>query len=190
MELRCCLALFAILMLSGCGGPPPAPSAPAAVPATLGPVMNLPTVGARIQAPMRWSLVQYPGNPNAILQGPKEKGYPPLIEVSVEEAPGDLATYVKEHKARIEVEDKTVKWGAESEATIDGRPASRIEYDWTSKAEPPLIGDVRVRSLQYVIEDKPKFYRISCAVTADAYERYLERFEASAKSFQRGTAGK
>src|SRR5690349_16984228 len=86
---RWLLLLLPMVLFSGCGSPP-APSAPAAIPATLAPALNLPTVGARIQPPMRWSLVQYPDKPFAILNGPKEKGYPPLIEISVEEAPGDL----------------------------------------------------------------------------------------------------
>jgi hypothetical protein len=183
------LILAALIALSGCGGSKPAtPAAPPIPPATLDKVMNLQAVGARIQPPMRWTLDQVPNDPNAFIRGPKEKGYSPLVIVSMEEAPGDLEAYVKEQKARVASQDKTVKWLAEAPATLDGRPATRLEYDFEDNAEPPAIGKVRVHGLQYIVEDKPKFYRVSCYVIADAFDRYLERFEACAKTFARGAA--
>jgi hypothetical protein len=44
---------------------------------------------------------------------------------------------------------------------------------------------VKVRTLQYVMEDWPRFYRVTCDAAAEKYKKYLARFEASAGSFKR-----
>ena len=46
-------------------------------------------------------------------------------------------------------------------------------------------GTVTVRMLQYVIDDHPRFYMVSCFVNAELFDKYLQRFEASARSFER-----
>ncbi|HYF52009.1 MAG TPA: PsbP-related protein [Planctomycetota bacterium] len=178
------VVVLALVVFLGCGSAPQQSAQPIPPP-TLGTALNMPEVGASIQPPMNWSLDQLPGDPNATLRGPKEKGFPPLIICSMEPAPGDLAGYLKEHKARISAQDKTVKWISEQETTLDGRPAVRLEYETESDAAPPAIGKVRVHALQYIVEDKPTYYRVTCFVVASAFDKYQERFEASAKSFKR-----
>jgi len=183
---RLVLALLAFLAgIAGCGAPPAAPVAAPIPPPTLGKALNMPEIGASIQPPLHWTIDQLPGDPNATLRGPKEKGFPPIILCSIEQAPGGLQAYVREHKARIESQDKTVKWISEQETTLDGRPAIRLQYNTESDAALPAIGKLRIGALQFIVEDKPTFYRITCFVAAAAYEKYEERFIASAKTFKR-----
>ena len=40
-----------------------------------------------------------------------------------------------------------------------------------------------VKTVQYVVDDAPRFYRISGSVREDAFDKYLPRFDASANTF-------
>jgi len=138
-----------------------------------------------IRRPMGWRIEDPHDKSNVYLKGPLEPGFSPLIISSLDIAPGSLSSYLQLHKARIESQDKTVKWISEDTSeSIDGCPqTARLEYECTQEMEG--AGPVRVRGLQYIMEDKPRFYRVSCYVTASLYEKYLPKFEASVRSFRR-----
>jgi hypothetical protein len=145
-----------------------------------------------MRPPLNWTVSDPHDNANVYFKGPKEKGFSPLIIESCEVAPGSLMSYVKEHKARIMAVDKTVKFEEkeEDEDVIDGCRAFRLVYDVDLPSETdknadgtPLI--VTVRTLQYIMEDRPRFYRVTCHARADQFQRFLKRFEASARSWKR-----
>jgi len=140
-----------------------------------------------IRPPQNWYLQDRVPNTSIIMKGPREKGYPPLIIVSLDIAPGKLTGYVEQHKARISHHDKTVKFiSEERDQGIDGCDAIRLEYE----SEQPVEGEpenmVKIRTLQYILEDPPtRFYRVTCHVAADVFDKYVARFEASARTFKR-----
>jgi hypothetical protein len=44
---------------------------------------------------------------------------------------------------------------------------------------------VKVRTLQYIMESKPRFYRVTCHARADQFDKLLPYFEATARTFRR-----
>jgi len=143
-----------------------------------------------IRPPANWVIEDPHDKTNIYLKGPREPGLRPLIIVSLDIAPGSLNSYLQLHKGRIEAEDKSVTWISEdSGESIDGCPnTARLEYECNFEAANKE--QVRVRALQYIMEDKPRFYRVTCFVPASLYEKYLPRFEASARSFRRVPIGR
>lgn len=136
-----------------------------------------------IRPPLHWGRSdQYPVA-SVVIKGPEEHGFSPLIMVALDIAPGRLDAYVKEHKTRLEREERSVQWLSEQEDWIDGCRAMRLEYQ-TEYQEPDRPKGT-VRALQYILEDQLRFYRITCFVNAEFYEKYVRKFEASARSFHR-----
>jgi len=137
-----------------------------------------------IRPPATWVIEDRHDGANIYIKGPKEKGFPPLIIVSLEVKPGGIESYLREHKGRIGYLDKTVKWLSEEPDFIDGCSNTvRLEYECNT-----VLNDesqVRVHALQYIMEDKPRFYRVTCFVSTELYEKYLPIFEASARTFKR-----
>jgi hypothetical protein len=138
-----------------------------------------------IRPPISWHIEDPHDKSNIYIKGPREPGFSPLIITSLDIAPGSLSSYLQLHKGRIESQDKTVKWISEDLGeSIDGCPqTARLEYECTQEMEG--AGPVKVRALQYVMEDKPRFYRVTCFVASNLYEKYLPKFEASVRSFRR-----
>lgn len=132
--------------------------------------------------PLNWNVNDPHDGWNIYIKGPPEHGFPPLIIMSLAIEPGSLRTYLAEHKARIEKEEKTLKWVSEEEDAIDGCRTMRLEYDCDLMESGKLV---KVRTLQYVLDESPRFYRITCHVAAEKYQKYLARFEACARSFKR-----
>ena len=136
-----------------------------------------------IRRPVRWVLHdRYPGT-SIIIKGPFEKGFSPLIIVALEIAPDRLVPYMEEYKARLQHDDKSIRFLTEEEDALDGCRAMRLEYDCE------YINDqkqsVKIRSLQYILDNRPRFYSITCQVNAEYYDKYKAIFEASARSFHR-----
>lgn len=142
-----------------------------------------------IRPPANWHVEDPHDGSNIYIKGPREKGFSPLVIVSLDIKPGNISSYLQEHKGRISFQDKTVQWiSEETDESIDGcANTARLEYDCVLPIDPhdESKGTVKVRTLQYIMEDKPRFYRVTCHVAADLYERYLDRFEACARSFKR-----
>ncbi|HYF49960.1 MAG TPA: hypothetical protein VEJ63_11170 [Planctomycetota bacterium] len=147
-----------------------------------------------IRPPLNWTIEDPHDGPNSTtcnvyIKGPAEKLFSPIVITSLEIAPGRLTTYVQEHKARMTVQDKSIEWIEEDEDVIDGCRAWKMVYDVTlptdEKNEDGTTQTVKVRTLQYILDDHPRFYRVTCHVRADQYKRYLARFEACAHTFQR-----
>jgi hypothetical protein len=142
-----------------------------------------------IQPPINWQIEDLHDGSNIYIKGPREKGFSPLIIVSLDIKPGAMASYLQQHKGRIGFQDKSVKWlSEETDESIDGCVnTARLEYDCDLPVDPDdsTKGTVKVRTLQYIMEDKPRYYRVTCHVALEHYERYLPRFEACARSFKR-----
>lgn len=153
-------------------------------PVALGPAYVNNDYNFRIQPPINWTVDDHYPDAKVAIHGPPEHGLSPLVLVAVEIAPGRLETYLSEYKMRCEHEDKTLKWTSEDETWIDGCHVARLEYD--SECE-VVEGKpkVKVHALQYIFDCKPRFYRITCFVSADLYAKYRAKFEASAGSFVR-----
>ncbi|MCY3021527.1 MAG: hypothetical protein NTW87_21140 [Planctomycetota bacterium] len=121
---------------------------------------------------------------NIYIKGPREIGFPPLIVVSLHIKPGGIESFLREHKGRITHKDKTVAWMTEESDSIDGCAHTvRLEYECNTEMDDGSA--VRVRALQYIMEDRPRFYTVTCFASPEVFERYLPRFEASARSFRR-----
>lgn len=136
-----------------------------------------------IKPPAHWVLQdRYPGT-SIVMKGPPEKGFPPLILVCLDIAPDRLKPYLEEYKARLQHEDKSIRFLAEEEDALDGCRTMRLEYDCDYANEQGKV--VKVRSLQFILDNRPRFYRITCQVDAGSYDKYKAVFEASARSFQR-----
>lgn len=137
-----------------------------------------------IRPPLNWYVDDPHDGWNLYIFGPGEKGFRALMIVSIEISPYKIENYIGEHKARMKKEEKTVKFLSEEDAgAINGYRAFRLEYDCDLDTE----GNgkpVKVRTLQFVLDDRPRYYRITCSVAADQYEKYAARFEASAHTFK------
>lgn len=135
-----------------------------------------------IKPPINWWLQDPHDHHNFYIKGPHERGYMPLITICTDVAPGRLESYVKEYKGRLQVEDKSVQFISDTVETINGIEAARLVYTWT------LVNDdkteVKVRTLQYIVPDVPRFYRITSSVRDDIFDKYMARFEASSKTFK------
>lgn len=138
-----------------------------------------------IRPPAGWVIEDRHDGANIFIKCPGETGFPPVVIVSLEVKPGGIESYLREHKGRIAFEDKTVKWLGEAEDDfIDGCPnTKRLEYECDAKLDDG--SQTRVHALQYIMEDKPRFYRVTCFVSTELYEKYLPKFEACARSFKR-----
>jgi len=137
-----------------------------------------------IRRPVTWVIEDRHDGANIYIKGPRERGFPPLIIVSLDIKPGGIESYLREHKGRIAYQDKTVAWISEDTDYIDGCPNTvRLEYECNATLNDDSV--VRVRALQFIMEDKPRFYRVTCFVSAELYEKYLSKFEACARSFRR-----
>ena len=128
---------------------------------------------------------------NIYIQGPVEKRYSPLIHLNMESASGKLEDYVKEQKDRIKAQDKNVEWIKDGEEfdVINGCRAYRLIYDVDLSLEKNNNADgtpnpVKVRTLQFIMDKNPYFYRVSCYVQADLYKKYLDFFDAAAHTFK------
>lgn len=135
-----------------------------------------------IRPPLNWILQDPHDGRNFFIKGPRESGYIPLMIICVDVAPGRLDSYMKEYKGRQQAEDPSIKFDEESTLKVDGFDASRLVYTWTS---PNTDGSqTKVKSVQYIVCDAPRFYRVTCSVREDLFDKYLPRFEASAKTFK------
>jgi hypothetical protein len=139
--------------------------------------------GVSIRPPINWGINDPHDGYNVYFLGQKEKGYSPLIIMTLDITAGRLDAAVKEHKDRTSARDKSVKWLSEEMDVIDSAPAKRLEYEYTYQEQGKP--DVTVRGLQFIIADYPRYYRVSGYVQADLYKRYYERFNASLRSFKR-----
>ncbi|MFH0939330.1 MAG: hypothetical protein V1899_08630 [Planctomycetota bacterium] len=140
--------------------------------------------GYTICPPLNWVIQDPHDGWNLYLKAPAEKEFSSVIIVSLEIAPGQLASYLAEHRARIENQDKTIKWiGEAEEEVIDGCLAMKIEYDCDLQIDNDT--SVKVRTRQYILEDRPRFYRITCHSRADKFDKYEARFDACARTFTR-----
>jgi len=150
-----------------------------------------PVNGYSIQPPINWTIVDAHDGHNIRFLGPRERDFPPLIETCLDIAPGHLESYIRELKGRVKVANATVDYVRETSEKLDGCDAMGLEYDSplvmdsTYKRGKTIKNDVKIHSLQYIIEDAPRFYRVTCTARADIFERYRERFETSARTFKR-----
>lgn len=137
-----------------------------------------------IHPPINWTVDDHFGGASVAIKGPQERGMSPLILVALEIGPGRLESYLEEHKRRLSHQDATLKWVGEDDTWIDGCHVARLEYESDVEIQEGKP-TVRVHALQYIFDNKPRFYRVTCFVNASLYERYRAKFEASAGSFAR-----
>ena len=137
-----------------------------------------------IKPPLHWNIQdRVPETSLVMLPRSGKYTYPPLIMIVRDNNAMRFASYLQEHKSRIAFKDKSVKWLGEGEDFIDGCRTARLEYEWdglTSDDKP-----VKVRTIQYVLEDRLRYYWITCSAAADDFPAWLSKFEASARSFNR-----
>jgi len=141
-----------------------------------------PTDNFSIRGPINWSKEEEVGGNSLVFKGPVEKGQGPIILVSNEVAPGRLASYVEEHKKRLEHEEPTLKWLSEEDTWIGGVHTIRLEYESQYKPDEdrPAVG---IRVMLYIFDAKPRFYRVMCYAADTCFERYRPKLEACAETF-------
>jgi hypothetical protein len=140
-----------------------------------------------ITPPIGWKIDDRSQPGTLALLGPAEHGCTPMVLVFWHLAPGRMESYLKEHKPRVEAEspDGNVQWLKDEETEkIDGCPTQRLEYlcDWQAGDDGSTV---KVHALQFVIEDQPRFYLITCFVAADVFDRYKTILDATARTFRR-----
>ncbi|MCW8129752.1 MAG: hypothetical protein KIS92_05300 [Planctomycetota bacterium] len=141
-------------------------------------------VNFRISPPINWTVDDHFGDASVAIKGPQERGMSPLILVAMEIAPGRLQSYLEEHKRRLSRQDPTLQWLSDEDTWIDGCHVERLEYECDVEVQEGKP-KVRVHALQYIFDNKPRFYRVTCFVSATLYERYRAKFQACAESFAR-----
>lgn len=140
--------------------------------------------GFTISSPINWTVDDHFNGASVAIKGPQERGMSPLILVAMEIAPGRLKSYLEEHKRRLSHQEESLQWLSEEEITMDGCPAVRLVYESDVEIEEGKP-KVRVHAVQYIMDDNPRFYRITCFTNASLFERYRAKFEASSNSFKR-----
>ena len=152
-------------------------------PPTLGEEFRDPVNTYAIRPPANWTLQDPHDGRNFYIKGPKERGYIPLMTICLDVAAGRLESYIKEYKGRLQAEDPSIKFVSESTVKIDKDKyqAVRLVYTWSSPNSDNTV--TTVKTVQYVVDDAPRFYRVSGSVREDAFDKYLPRFDASANSF-------
>lgn len=147
-----------------------------------------------IRPPVGWRIKDPHDRKNIYITGPNAADFPPLIVVNLEVKAGGIASYLQEHKGRIQFENKTVQFISEEPDSIDGctntvRLVYDMDHDPGKRNENNELVDagktVRVRTVQFIMESKPRFYSVTCHARADQFDRMLPYFEATARSFRR-----
>lgn len=136
-----------------------------------------------IHPPYNWKLDDPHDGRNFYILGPRERGLTPMVLICLDVAPGDLESYVKTYKSDLQNAEKSVKWISDEKDRVDKTDCERLEYECDMATDDGKTA--RIRSMQYIIPDPPRFYRVTCSVRADIFQQYLERFESSARSFKR-----
>jgi len=137
-----------------------------------------------IQPPRGWTVDDRALPSTVVVQGPRDLQFRPLMLVTYYPAPGKLAQFVAEHKARIKVEEPSTQFTAEDTESIDGREAVRIEYD-CDYSENAQSEKFKLKTMQFIIRDPEYYvyYKITCSARADSFADYRAIFEASARTF-------
>jgi hypothetical protein len=136
-----------------------------------------------IHPPYNWALNDPHDGRNFYIMGPRERGMTPMVLICLDVAPGDLESYLKTYKSDLQKLEPTVNWISDELARIDKTDGRRLEYECDNPTDDGKTA--RIHCVQYIIPDPPRFYRVTCTVRADLFQNYLERFEASARSFKR-----
>lgn len=140
-----------------------------------------------IQAPKNWNIDDRTVPGSVFIQGPREARFKPLIWIVPSmPAPGKLPKFVVEHKARLQIEEPSVKFLFEDTDSVDGCEAVRIEYE-CDYAEAPGAVPFKLKTLQFILKDPTyyAYYKITCSARADTFEIHRAAFEASARTFHR-----
>jgi hypothetical protein len=134
-----------------------------------------------IRPPVNWILLDPHDGRNFNIVGPKERGFLPLMQICFDVAPGHLDSYLKEFEARDLAGTQLV---SQTREKLDGKDTARLLYTWDTVTEDSEKKPVKVKTVQYILEDVPRFYRITCSVREDLFDKYIARFEASVKTFK------
>jgi hypothetical protein len=135
-----------------------------------------------IRPPVNWTLQDPHDGRNFFIKGPRETGYIPLMTLCVDVAAGRLDSYLKEYKGRLQAQDPSIQFLEESTLKIDNFETVRLVYTWTSPNDNNTV--TKVKTLQYIVCDAPRFYRIGGSVREDIFDKYYPRFDASLKTFR------
>jgi hypothetical protein len=136
-----------------------------------------------IHPPYNWRLEDPHDGYNFFIVGPRERGFSPLIMICVDVQPGELDEYLKDYKSLTQFKEKTLQFTSDARDRVDKTECARLEYDCDLQTDDGKT--VKIHSLQYIIPDPPRFYRITCSVRGELFPNYLTRFEAAARSFKR-----
>jgi hypothetical protein len=137
-----------------------------------------------IRPPVGWKIRDPHDQKNMYITGPNDGVFPPMVVINLDIKAGSIASYMQEHKGRIQFENKTATFISDDADSIDGCVATRrFVYDLDHVADNGQT--VRIRTLQYIMEDKPRFYRVTCHARVEDFDRLLPYFEATARTFRR-----
>lgn len=137
-----------------------------------------------IRPPVGWTIRDPHDQKNIYITGPNDAVFPPMIVINLDIKAGSIASYMQEHKGRIQFENKTAQFISDDPDSIDGAVATRrFVYDLDHVADNGQT--IRLRTLQYILEDKPRFYRVTCHARVEDFDRLLPFFEASARTLRR-----
>ena len=138
----------------------------------------------KISPPINWVAEDRIEGTTVIFVGPPQKDFRPSIFVCRTNGVGNLEFYLKEYKLKLEHETPTLKWISEKQLKLANRNAVRLEYEYmddSDKKNPEH--QFKMRCVQWVIDDNMVFYRITGSATANTFDKFLPKFEASAETF-------
>jgi hypothetical protein len=137
-----------------------------------------------ISPPKGWTLKDRIPDTSIVIQGPRERAFSPIITVALDIAPGRLASFIDEYKGRMQHQQPGLRWLREEEAWVDGMRAVLLEFEFEFQ-DSDNAPKKELRSLQLVLEDGYRFYRVTGTATTETYSKYAAHFEACARSFRR-----
>lgn len=137
-----------------------------------------------IRHPVGWKIRDPHDQKNIYITGPNDKVFPPMVVINLDIKAGGIASYIQEHKGRIQFENKSAQFISDEPDSIDGALATRrLVYDMDHVNDQGAV--VRIRTLQYIMEDKPRFYRVTSHARVEHFDAMLPYFEAVSRSFRR-----
>ncbi len=136
-------------------------------------------VGWRIAVPTTWKLA--PPRPPAAwaVSDPQAvDDYHANANVVTEPFVGDSYDFARANEAGLK-EQKQATVEASKEDVVDGDPTLVIESRWS----PTTAGGIAYRTMQTALSSHGTGYVVTCAVSANAFERYRSTCESIVRSF-------
>lgn len=136
-------------------------------------------IGWRIAVPTTWKTApQRPPASWAVFDPQTVDDYHANANVVTEPFVGDSYDFARANEAGLR-EQKQASVDATREDVVDGDPTLVVESRWS----PPSGSTLSFRTMQTMLASRGTGYVVTCAVSANAFERYRSTCESIVRSF-------